>query len=932
MKFEAFYKRLGITALLAGHLTVSAGEFDFFESKIRPVLSKHCYQCHSAGAAEKGKIKASLLLDSREGIRNGGDTGAAVVPGQVEDSLLLSALKQQKFQMPPKGKLPDEVINDFVTWVESGAPDPREGKAVIATVNSTDAANHWAFSKPLKPEAPVVRNAAWPQSDIDLFVLAQMEGRKLEPVAPASNLALVRRIYFDLIGLPPTPGQVDAFHKAAEKDRQAAVANLTDQLLQSKHYGERWGRHWLDVARYAEDQAHTFGVKPRANAHQYRDWVIQMFNEDLPFDQFIKLQLAGDLMDKEPEDRFKQYAGLGFLGLGAQYYKNSDREKAEADELDDTIDTVTRGFLGLTVACSRCHDHKYDPIPTEDYYALAGVFSGRRYGTIPLVDREIRLAYEKEQEEIKHLENHWKDYLRTIGMEDAREKLTDLSRHLQEGWKMAVLNANRIKYSEEEYTQAANINLYYARRLRDLLSERKKGDLSKRFPELDGWHEVPQKTDAEISLEDLEVPDSIIELSDQFQEEVMEAVVAFDCTGHEHAEELQSQKTNTDRWKRQVGKMDKDRQRLLNNILFSGGAPFYANENDVVKFFADDGQKAEADKLKTLLEDRRMEATPKYAEAHTIQGGGRALQVHIRGNPANKGDWVARGTLAMLAKEPRPTEPAEAKKHAYTRLDLASAIATVDNPLTARVIVNRVWQWHFGRGLVGSSSNFGLLGDKPTHPELLDWLTTGFIENNWSIKWLHRQILNTATYQLSSESHAANEEIDGGNQFRWRFDRRRLEVEAWRDALLAVSGQLDPEMGGPTLQMNDNNKRRTVYAKISRHQLNGMLRLFDFPDANVSAAKRTNTTVPQQQLFVLNSNFFVNQAKAFAKRVITDFEDATQRVEAAYSIAFGRKPTEAEAQLAQAFLGVEKDNQDKLSRWEQYCQALLASNELMYID
>ena len=378
--------------------------------------------------------------------------------------------------------------------------------------------------------------------------------------------------------------------------------------------------------------------------------------------------------------------------------------------------------------------------------------------------------------------------------------------------------------------------------------------------------------------------------------------------------------------------MENDQKRLLKNIWYDGHAPFYASDNDVYNKFLSEVQKKEADSKKAEFEGLRKNGLPKYPVAHAIQGGGKAMQVYIRGNPASKGDWVARGSLEILNDGPRPTDPEEAKKLSYTRLDLAEAIISPENPLTARVIVNRVWQWHFGRGLVSTSSNFGLLGEAPTHPELLDWLTVKFIENGWSLKWLHREILKSASYQLSSERDSRNEELDGDNLYRWRFDRRRLEVEAWRDALLAISGKLDPEMGGPTFDLKNNNTRRTVYASISRHQLDGMLRIFDFPDANVSAASRTETTVPQQQLFVLNSDFIIDQAKAFAKQVTQKHEDLAQQVEHAYQLAFGRSPSETELKVAQSYLEAEKEKDDKLSRWEQYCQALLASNELMYLD
>ena len=917
---------------LTSGICASASDFDFFESKIRPVLVANCYECHSAQAAKRGKQKGGLLLDTKDGIRTGGDTGPAVVPGNVSESLLLNALRQEDLEMPPKGKLSDEIIADFSRWIEMGAVDPRERSATPLKSTTADSSDHWAFKAPQKPSLPIVTDSKWGRSELDRFILHQLEARQLSPVPSASPRVLVRRIYFNLLGLPPTPRQVDEFLKASAEDHDSAIATLVDSLLDSPHYGERWGRHWLDVARYAEDQAHTFGVKKRENAHQYRDWVIRMFNEDLPFDEFIKLQLAGDLMEGQSDDRFRQFSGLGFLGLGAHYYKNSDKAQAEADELDDTIDTLTRGFMGLTVSCARCHDHKFDPIPTKDYYALAGIFNGRRYTEIPLAAEDAVKAYNSEQQVIKELESRHKSSLKVIGKELGREKLNQVSRYLQEGWRMTALKSQGIQISDEEFSKKMGLHPHYARRFRDLLEESRKGDLLKRLPELEGWHQIKVNFKEKPTLETLKVPKEIVALADQLQLLVDDAEKAFSQIEVEKAEEFAKARNEEDRLNKVMGKMEKDQKRLLKNIWFDGHAPFFASENDVHKSFLNQEEKEEADGKMAEFKDLRKNAAPKYPVAHAIQGGGKAMQVYIRGNPANKGEWVARGTLELLDDEPRPSDPEEAQKHSYTRLDLAEDIASAKNPLTARVIVNRIWQWHFGRGLVASSSNFGLLGDRPTHPKLLDWLTVNFMENGWSIKWLHREILNSATYQLSSERHYQNEELDADNLFRWRFDRRRLDVEALRDALLAISGKLDPAMGGPTFDLKTNNTRRTVYASISRHQLDGMLRIFDFPDANVSAASRTETTVPQQQLFVLNSDFIIEQAKAFAKRVTGEEHDLSGQVNFAYRLAFGRPPSEDERTLAEAYLGRENEKDDKLSRWEQYCQALLASNELMYLD
>ena len=924
IQIVAFFLMSGISAAVS--------ELDFFESKIRPVLVANCYECHSVQAANLGKQKGGLLLDTKDGIRTGGDTGPAVVPGHVSESLLLKALRQEDLEMPPKGKLSDEVIADFSRWIEMGAIDPREPSATSPKSTTIDSSDHWAFKAPQKPSLPTVVDSGWGQSKLDRFILHQLETRQLSPVPSASPEVLVRRIYFNLLGLPPTPRQVGEFLKSSTEDHASAIAKLVDSLLDSPHYGERWGRHWLDVARYAEDQAHTFGVKKRENAHQYRDWVIRMFNEDLPFDEFIKLQLAGDLMEGQAEDRFRQFSGLGFLGLGAHYYKNSDKAQAEADELDDTIDTLTRGFMGLTVSCARCHDHKFDPIPTQDYYALAGIFSGRQYTEIPLAPENTVKAYNSEQQIIKELESNHNSSLKVIGKELGRKNLNQVSRYLQEGWRMTVLKSQGIQISHEEFAKKVGLHPHYARRFRDLLEKSRQSDLLKRLPELEGWHQVEVNFLEKLTLETLKVPEEIVALADHLQLLVNRAEKAFSQIEIEQADQLAKARNTEDRLNKVMGKMEKDQQRLLKNIWFDGHAPFFASENDVHKKFLNQEQKEEVDVKKAEFEELRKNAKPKYPMAHAIQGGGKAMQVYIRGNPANKGEWVARGIPQLLDDQPRPSDPEVAKKHSYSRLDLAQAIASPRNPLTARVIVNRIWQWHFGRGLVASSSNFGLLGDRPTHPKLLDWLTVNFMENGWSIKWLHREILNSATYQLSSEQHAKNEELDAANLFRWQFNRRRLEVEAWRDALLAISGKLDPAMGGPTFDLKTNNTRRTVYASISRHQLNGMLRIFDFPDANVSAASRTATTVPQQQLFVLNSEFIIEQAKAFAKRVTRENDDLSGQVNFAYRLAFGRPPSEGELKLAEAYLGKEKEKDDKLSRWEQYCQALLASNELMYLD
>jgi hypothetical protein len=732
---------------------------EFFESKIRPVLVEQCYKCHST---ESGKSKGSLTLDTRAATLKGGQTGPAVVPGNPEKSLLLAALRHEgDVKMPPKTKLPDAIVKDFRRWVEIGAPDPRDRAASPpSNIDWSKARDFWSFRPVRKPSPPTVKNTAWPKTDLDRFILARLETEGLPPVALADKRTLIRRATFDLTGLPPTPDEIDTFLKDDSAD---AFAKVVDRLLKSPHYGERWARHWLDVARYAEDQAHTFGVKPNTEAYRYRDWVIDAFNADMPYDLFVKRQIAADLMDGDTSDGIKNRPALGFFGLGAQYYKNSDAARAAADELDDRVDTLARGFLGLTVSCARCHDHKFDPVPTQDYYSIAGIFSSCKLANLPMVPRAEADRYTEAQKPLLEADNK--------------------------------------------------------------LKELQKSEKSKPTTE-----------------------------------------------GKQRIKDLQ----------------------------------------------------AEMDKLK-------KSAPPAPPMTHALaEAAPTDMHVFVRGNPAQQGDLAPRRFLRVLAGDnpPRFTKGSG-------RLELAQAIASKDNPLTARVIVNRVWAWHFGRGLVGTPSNFGQLGERPTHPELLDDLTARFVENGWSLKWLQREIMLSATYQLSSDSSAKQQAVDPDNRLLGHMNRRRLDIEAYRDALLAVSGQLDQSFGEPTIDLNSGqNRRRTVYCKVSRHELNSLLRLFDFPDANITSERRTETTVPQQQLFVLNSPFVIGQAKALAARVGAEEHDDPARVRRAYLLAYGRPATEAEVTVSLHYLGGKDDSTERngLTRWERYGQALLAANEFLYID
>jgi hypothetical protein len=758
MRTLALLMLAAVALTMAPHLSAQPADrkgIEFFETKIRPVLIAHCYKCHSEEARKNRRLKADFLLDTKMGLLKGGVTGPALIPGKPNESLLLKALRHEgDLQMPRSGKLPAAVVSDFETWIKDGAPDPRDGKQSVssaADINWDKAQKYWAFQTPVKHPLPKVKKTAWPKRDIDHFILAELEKRALKPVGLASKRDLIRRATFDLIGLPPTPEEIDAFLKDDSPD---AFAKVVDRLLASPHHGERWGRYWLDVARYAEDKALAF-VTPRPHAYRYRDWVVQALNSDMPYDRFLRLQLAGDLLNDPGPDHFVKLAGLGFQGLGQEYHRGSVAAQVIADELDDRVDTLTRGLLGLTVACARCHDHKYDPIPTRDYYSLAAAYNGSNLTVAPLADAQSV------------------DRFRT-------------------------------------------------------------------------WEKKLKEAEAKLK-------------------------------------KLQKEKTPTEAGKQERASLQ-----------------------------------AELDRL-------RKDAPPPLPLAHIVSGGGTAMRVLIRGNVERLGEPAPPGFLRVLSRDSNGSGK-------FSRLELANAIADPMNPLTARVIVNRVWHYHFGRGIVGTTSNFGKLGDRPTHPELLDTLAVRFMEAGWSLRWLHREIMLSTAYQLASSKEPTNGQRDPENLYVWRYGPRRLDFEAWRDAWLAVAGRLDPKRGGPSIELNQpDNMRRTLYAKVSRLEPNKLMVLFDFPDANVTSDHRSVTTVPQQQLFVLNSDFTIETGKAFARRLEKAAPKEEDRIALAFRLAYGREPGRAEMRASVDFVrGAETT--DRLTPWEQFAQAILASNEFLWVD
>ena len=1176
-----------------------AAELEFFEARIRPILVAHCQECHSSASKS---LKGALQLDHREGLLQGGDSGPAIVRGKPEESLLLKALKYDGFEMPPKGRLPANVVADFEQWIKMGAPDPRERPAAATAkkLDFSEASKLWSLQAPKKVDPPQVHNTGWGRNDLDRFVLARLEQQGLKPNGIADRQTLIRRASFDLIGLPPTPAEVEAF---VNDQSPEAFATVVERLLNSPHYGERWGRHWLDVARYAEDQAHTFKARNYPQGYRYRDWVVDAFNRDVPYDRFVAEQIAGDLIGSASDP--SRLAALGLFALGPVYYQdNGEQAKALADEWDDRVDTLTRGVLGLTISCARCHDHKFDPITTADYYGLAGIFASSDYQERPIVSQEV---LQRKAVADAAVRAHQLRLDRFLDQEARRLRPTFVA-VIPDYMKVAWIALNQQKGKPNDKKVVARVAKDH--KLSEALLKRwvdyltAPDEVQKTRPYLSAWYEWLSKQDpkqdlstdaaaldvvqqtavdlqalAQTKLKDKDrlfarygenvafvkpddraiVDPGVIPLGNLFDDPPstsLKAALLTDKFGAaasdkslgvdrviqgwgketQIAPEIQFEFTqlgsdgsqhggvindgwdasggirtqgmpfpsNSGRTEQGIGMhanalitFDLDELRRtgllpvdqrftfrtdragLNDDTFGGngpsahlavivsrpnskpdvydgilaacvnGLPVKVGENDRVYYFAGeippalkaDGkfatftvevpgeakyltlvstgagmgpggntissdhtvfsgarlehqplidaetaaievgqnpvdeagpidphqERLDALLLSELFYDQGLLALPgtevdqrlpaeaaqqlaqlrteqgrlkgesdaiRIATAHALtEGSGRDLKIYLQGNPTKLGDLVPRSLPVVLTGGER--KPLTAKGSG--RAELARAITARDNPLTARVIVNRVWKSHFGVGLVKTPSNFGHLGDRPTHPELLDYLAVKLMDSGWSLKSLHREIMLSATYQQSSAYRSDAAEIDPENQRLWRMNRRRLEVEPWRDAMLAVTGELDHTIGGPPLDLSsNNNRRRTIYASISRHQLNDLLRLFDFPDPNITSDRRSVTTVPLQQLFVLNSDFMTRRAKALAAQINAD-KTATDeaKVRSAFLLLFGRPPSTDELDLGTSFLGSAAPSGsggNALSAWEQYALALLGTNEFSFID
>jgi hypothetical protein len=776
----------------------------FFETHIRPLLADNCYPCHGPD-----KQKSDLRLDSHEGLLRGGASGVPpIVAGQPEKSLLIRAVSHQDnmLKMPPKRRLTDRQLADLTRWVQMGAPYPDTSSAD----EGESGRKFWAFQPPVDPPLPGVKDSAWAKTPLDRFVLAQLEAHGLRPAPPADRRTLIRRATFDLTGLPPTPTEIDAF--LADQSPNA-FARVIERLLASPAYGECWGRHWLDIARYADSNGLDENVA-HGNAWRYRDYVVAAFNHDKPYDQFLLEQLAGDLLPagSDPAGRPERLIATGFLSLGPKVLAEVDEKKMEMDIVDEQIDTVGRSLLGLTLGCARCHDHKFDPISTEDYYALAGIFKSTRT-----------------------MEN---------------------------------------------------------------------------FKKVARWYENSLATEADLARK------------------------------AEHARQLAQQKEII---QKRITRANEELKSRLKE-----GAALPKNPESMYP----EETRAELKRLREELA-RLEKLAPEMPSAMGVTEGMVAdTSVHLRGSHLKLGKLAPRRVPRVLAG----SDPPAFDRKQSGRLQLARWLVCRDHPLTGRVIVNRIWRWHFGQGLVRTPDNFGKLGERPTNPSLLDWLAHRFLEDGWSIKAMHRRIMLSAAYQMSSRHDARAAERDPDNRLHWRANVRRLEAEAIRDALLAVSGSLDRSMGGSLLSVKNrgylfdhtsrdatryDTPRRSLYLPIIRNHLYDVFQLFDSTDATVQNGDRATTTVAPQTLFMMNSDLVAQVSERLAAGLLEDPKaDDAGHIRWLYEKAYGRPASAEETAKGREFLGAcERELRDsepdagkrRARAWACLCQIVVAANEFIYI-
>lgn len=907
---------------------------DFFEQQIRPVLAGKCVECHGAEEPESG-----LRLTSREEILQGGKSGPAAVEKKGAESLMIQAvLRQGKLKMPPDGKLRDDEVAALRKWVDLGLPWPAspgqttqpKGEMVVTPRDR----EHWSFRPVASPLPPQVQNSTWPRQPHDAFVLAKLEAQSLAPAPRADQRTLLRRLYYDLIGLPPSWEEALSFAADTSPD---ALERQTDRLLASPRYGERWGRHWLDVARFADtkDGVLMYGDdRVRPYAYTYRDYVVRALNTDTPFNQFIEEQLAADLI--EPKVEPWRLSALGILTLGRQYDNNIH------DVLDDQIDTVTRGFLGLTVSCARCHDHKYDPIPTADYYSLYGVFaSSEAPQELPLIADPKEIAggeeFEKQVGPKREELRKFLDEQYTLLAETARARIGDYLVHVVTKEPDPLETAIFFLSLNPEDLRPPMVA-----RWRRYLEQRAKPD----DPVFGPWRELMQidassdgfAKEATAVLERWKQrPEGISkgELNPLVKEALFKRPLASKADVALAYGAILKQVYDASKGAATASPPPDGAARAqLLKIVTSQESPAYFPRSHTWKYMsrqpkdAFGGKTQEIDRLAVQSKSAPPRAMVVYDAPHSFEPC-----IFVRGNPSQRGRNVPRQFLAILS-------PGERKPFTGIsgRLAFAKAIASPENPLTSRVIANRVWMHHFGEPLVATPSDFGRRSTPPLQAEVLDYLAFRLSHEGWSLKKLHRWIVSSAIWQQSStstpEMTATAKSRDPENRLLWKMPRKRLEFEAMRDTLLAISGRLTQRAGGRPVDVTDpQGHYRTIYGLVDRQSLPGIFRAFDFASPDQSVERRPRTMVPQQALFSMNSPFVVEQAKAIVSRQeIDSLTDPPARIQALYQTILGREPTQLQLDAAIGFVSAPADKESKLNPWEEFAQVLLSANELVYLD
>lgn len=994
----------------------TAADIEFFEAKIRPMLIDHCYACHSGQAK---KLQAGLRLDSRQGMLQGGDSGQAIVPGQSAQSLLIDSVKYESFEMPPDQKLPAEDIANLERWIQMGAPWPDEATPSAAVATSEfnlqrRAQEHWAW-QPLRPPAlPRTRDEAWPRTDLDRFILAKLEEANMAPAPDADRSELLRRLSFDLIGLPPSLDETTSFLQDRSDN---AIERLVDRLLQSPHFGERWGRHWLDLVRYAESRGHEFDDDAE-NAFQYRDYVIRALNTDVPYDQFVREHIAGDLLEKprlHPTEGFNEsILGTGFWFLGEWVHSPVDIRKDECDRFDNMIDVMSKTFLGVTVACARCHDHKFDAISTEDYYALSGYLQSSDFRQVRFdtIEHHRSLA-----QRLAELDQHYQNAIERLLVTQPIDRV-DGDEPCAEAINCVV---NFATVTENEFLQDGFLFGSRPRRAGEVILSATSDSPTLTFVEHTAavndllWSGLSsiRQPHAQSRSELSKIPRSGRTLrTPTFELQQPELVIRVKGTGHVvacvdshrlvagplHKETVRPIKAGTNWLRMQLGRYVGHRMHL--EFTPAQDAPQDTQQDDnkhVGKVARTDAllevsvvlqgpsdhdlrvieeqeqsqaqlaqqRHAQLEELlatdtRTATELRRL--TQAWAEQRQsiraslqlssrlamamLDGTGEDDHILIRGSSANPGRTVSRHFLtAIVGDRPAQIETGSG------RLLLAEQINARDNPLTHRVIVNRVWHHLLGRGIVTTTDDFGVLGLPPTHPDLLDYLANRFLAEGRSLKSLIRSIVLSRTYQMSGRASLANLERDPTNQ-RWHYrPPKRLEGEVLRDSLLALSGRLDATPFGPSVPIHltdfmdgrgrpkdsgplDGNGRRSIYIAIRRNFLSPMMLTFDSPIPFSTMGRRNSSNVPAQALILMNDPFVRQQSQLWAQRGLAEnagTDSESQLIQWFYLTAFARPPTELEVPVASRFVRDRSQNVSRLECWSDFAHALINTKEFVFV-